>query len=96
MTRIKRTDIAHLLLALFGVAAVTAVYVAWIGVTNHTTVALTYLLVVLLVAASSSLWVAIITSIVAMLTFNFFFLPPVGTFTIADPGTGSRWSRSSR
>ena len=25
------------------------------------------------------------SSIVAMLCFNFFFLPPVGTFTIADP-----------
>src|SRR5205814_10335 len=25
------------------------------------------------------------TSIAAMLAFNFFFLPPVGTFTIADP-----------
>ena len=29
--------------------------------------------------------IAIVTSIVAVLTFNFFFLPPVGTFTIADP-----------
>jgi two-component system, OmpR family, sensor histidine kinase KdpD len=43
------------------------------------------LLVVLLVAAVSRLWVAIATSVVAMLAFNFFFLPPVGTFTIADP-----------
>ena len=56
-----------------------------IRVTNHTTVALSYLLIVLFVAASSARWVAIITSIVAMLTLNFFFLPPVGTFTIADP-----------
>jgi two-component system, OmpR family, sensor histidine kinase KdpD len=52
---------------------------------NPTTVALGLLLVVLLVAAGSRLWVAIATSIAAMLVFNFFFLPPVGTFTIADP-----------
>ena len=29
--------------------------------------------------------VATVVSIAAMLTLNFFFLPPVGTFTIADP-----------
>src|SRR5262245_52438112 len=52
---------------------------------NPTTVALALLLVVLIVAATSRLWIAICVSIVAMLTFNFFFLPPVGTFTIADP-----------
>ena len=52
---------------------------------NPTTAALGLLLVVLLVAATSRLWVAIATSIAAMLVFNFFFLPPVGTFTIADP-----------
>ncbi len=55
------------------------------GLINPTTVALALLLVVLLVAAASRLWVAIATSIVAMLFFNFFFLPPVGTLTIADP-----------
>ena len=42
-------------------------------------------MVVLLVAATSRLRVAVATSIVAMLCLNFFFLPPVGTFTIADP-----------
>src|SRR6185369_5901997 len=43
------------------------------------------LVVVLLVAATARLWVAVTTSIVAMLAFNFFFLPPVGAFVIADP-----------
>ena len=42
-------------------------------------------MVVLLVAATSRLRVAVMTSIAAMLCLNFFFLPPVGTFTIADP-----------
>jgi two-component system sensor histidine kinase KdpD len=52
---------------------------------NATTAALMLLLVVLLVAATTRLWVAVVTSVAAMLCFNFFFLPPVGTFTIADP-----------
>jgi two-component system sensor histidine kinase KdpD len=39
------------------------------------------------VAATSRLLVAVVTSIAAMLCLNFFFLPPVGTFTIADPHT---------
>jgi two-component system sensor histidine kinase KdpD len=53
--------------------------------TNPTIVALTLILVVLMVAARAPRWVAVTTSVVAMLVFNFFFLPPVGTFTIADP-----------
>jgi two-component system sensor histidine kinase KdpD len=70
---------------LIAIGLVTLVYAGWLHVTNSTTVALTFLLVVLVVAATSRLWVAVSTSIAAMLSFNFFFLPPVGTFTIADP-----------
>jgi two-component system sensor histidine kinase KdpD len=43
------------------------------------------LLVVLGAATNARLRIAIVASVVGMLTFNFFFLPPVGTFTIADP-----------
>jgi two-component system sensor histidine kinase KdpD len=67
------------------VAAVTFVYVKWLQISNATTVSLTFLMVVLVVAATSRLWTAVVTSVVAMLSFNFFFLPPVATFTIADP-----------
>ena len=49
------------------------------------TVAMGFLIVVLFVAASSPLWVAVMTSLAAVVAFNFFFLPPVGTLTIADP-----------
>src|SRR3954469_20495756 len=44
-----------------------------------------FLIIVLLVAATSPLWVAVTTSFGAVLAFNFFFLPPIGTLTIADP-----------
>jgi two-component system, OmpR family, sensor histidine kinase KdpD len=51
---------------------------------NPTTVALTFLLAVLIVSANWGLTVAVFMSFVAALAFNFFFLPPVGTLTIAD------------
>jgi two-component system sensor histidine kinase KdpD len=64
---------------------VTLVLGTWLHVSNAATVSVTYLLLVLLVAATSRLAVAVVTSIAAMLSLNFFFLPPVGTFTIAAP-----------
>src|SRR3954470_2520018 len=67
-----------------GVAAVTIVLRA-AHITNGTTVALGYLLVTLFVASLGSLVVAVSTSVAATLCFNFFFLPPVGTFSVADP-----------
>lgn len=52
---------------------------------NTTTVALAFLLIVLFVAARFGSRPAIAASIVGVICFNFFFLPPVGTLTIADP-----------
>jgi two-component system sensor histidine kinase KdpD len=52
---------------------------------NHTTVALMFLVVVLLISAWWGLRYAVVMAVVATAAFNFFFLPPIGTFTIADP-----------
>jgi len=52
---------------------------------NATTAGFAYLLCVLAAATAWGLSEAIVASIAAMLSFNFFFLPPVGRFTIADP-----------
>jgi two-component system, OmpR family, sensor histidine kinase KdpD len=52
---------------------------------NHTTVALMFLVTVLLTSAYWGLRFAVVMAIGATAAFNFFFLPPVGTFTIADP-----------
>jgi two-component system sensor histidine kinase KdpD len=84
MSRTSR-DAARLAASLGAVAAVTFVYVDWLHVSNAAIVSTTFLLIVLVVAATSRLWMAIVTSVGAMLCFNFFFLPPVRTFTIADP-----------
>src|SRR5438094_8479229 len=66
-------------------AALTWFFYRWPELSNATTIALSFLVVVLLVAATARLWAAVVTSVVAMLAFNFFFLPPVGQFVIADP-----------
>ena len=71
--------------ALGSVAAVTWLYAHVIHVTNGSIVALTFLLIVLLVAATSTLWIAVTTAVAATVAFNFFFLPPVGALTIEDP-----------
>ncbi len=55
------------------------------AIANSTTVALALLVVVLGTSTFASWWVAVALSVGAMLALNFFFLPPVGTFTIADP-----------
>jgi two-component system sensor histidine kinase KdpD len=51
---------------------------------NPTTVALTMLVLVLVLAANWGLRYGVATSIAATVLFNFFFLPPINTFTIAD------------
>ena len=52
---------------------------------NPTTVALTFLVGVLIVSANWGLRPAVFMALVATLAFNYYFLPPVGTLTIADP-----------
>jgi len=69
---------------LTAVVLVTLV-LARLSVSSAATVALSYLLIVLFVAASAPLVGAVIVSIAATLALNFFFMPPIGTLTIADP-----------
>lgn len=73
-----------LLLGLVGVALVTGVFTRVVAV-NASTVGFFYLLVVLGVATTAGFRVSALVSLVAMLCFNFFFLPPLGQLTIADP-----------
>jgi two-component system sensor histidine kinase KdpD len=70
--------------ALAAIGAITFLYHRVFAV-NSTTVALSFLLAILIVATAWGLTEAVIASVVAMLCLNFFFLPPLGTFTIADP-----------
>jgi two-component system sensor histidine kinase KdpD len=70
--------------ALALIAVLTLLFTRVVKV-NFTTVALTYLLAVLGLATVWGLVEAVAASILGMICFNYFFLPPVGTFTIADP-----------
>ena len=69
---------------LVAVAVVTAC-LRGIGIHNPTTAALCFVLVVLFVAAAGPLWAAVVTSCAAVVCFNLFFLPPFGSWVIADP-----------
>jgi two-component system sensor histidine kinase KdpD len=52
---------------------------------NVTTVALSFLLAILGIAATWGLVEAIVASLAGMLLFNYYFLPPIGTFNVDDP-----------
>ena len=79
-----RRRAVRLLVSLAGVAIVT-VAARRVIPNNLTTVGFAYLLLVLLIASTWGFIEAALASICATLTYNFFFLPPVGEFTIADP-----------
>src|SRR6202167_6003099 len=54
----------------------------WVGVEN---VDLVFLTAVVGVAVRFGLWPSLLASLASALCYNFFFLPPIYTFTIADP-----------
>ena len=85
MRETLRRPIVGYAIAVLGVSLVTAVAGPFAGRLSDTTVALVYLLVVLLVAAQWGSRPAFVASVVATLAFNFFFLPPLYELTIADP-----------
>jgi two-component system, OmpR family, sensor histidine kinase KdpD len=66
------------------VALITLLYSELIQV-NPATVALSYVVAILILATAWGIVESTTAAIVALLGFNFFFLPPVGTLTIADP-----------
>ena len=69
-----------------GIAAVLLITLVFkeIAVVNATTVGFAYLITVLIIAASWGLSEAVVASVTATVCFNYFFLPPVGAWTIAD------------
>jgi two-component system sensor histidine kinase KdpD len=66
------------------VSATVLVYFRWLHV-NPTTVGFSFLLAVLVVSAAWGLRYSIFTAVLATVAYNFFFLPPLFKFTIADP-----------
>ena len=84
MIRPLANSIVRVLTATAIVSAITIVFFRWLHV-NPTTVGFSFLLAVLLTSSFWGLRYAIFTAILATTAYNFFFLPPVLRFTIADP-----------
>src|SRR6266481_2742110 len=84
MQRFLAGRILGIAVSLAVVAGITLFYRHVLHV-NHTTVALSFLLAILAVSAVWGMAVSVATSLVAVVAFNYFFLPPVGTLTINDP-----------
>lgn len=82
--RIVRQRILRLIVCVAAVGIITLVAFRLIPV-NATTAGFAYLMLVLIIASTWGFLEAALSSIAATLVFNFFFLPPIGRFTIADP-----------
>ncbi|HEY7018528.1 MAG TPA: ATP-binding protein [Gaiellaceae bacterium] len=79
---------AGLLVSAGLVAAVTGVIFALRGHVPVLSLSVLYLLAVIPVAVVWGLVYAVLVSVASMLTFNFFFLPPIHSFTLED---SSNW-----
>lgn len=71
--------------AALGFIAAITLFFSHVAPVNETTAGFVYLVAILLIATAGGLIESTIASVAAMLCFNYFFLPPVGTFTISDP-----------
>jgi Osmosensitive K+ channel histidine kinase len=78
------TPLAGILIAILSVALTTAALLPFREQVNSTTEALIELLVVVLIATFFQRRAATAASILAALAFNYFFLPPFYTLTIAE------------
>jgi len=67
------------------VAGITYVYFFIFNEANSITIAMTFLLATLGIATAWGLLEAIVASVAGAVCFNFFFLPPLFTFYLADP-----------
>ncbi len=87
MSLLRGVRVRDFLVLIAGGLAIVAVVagVRLLPEASPTTAALALLLVVLATSTFGRLWIASIVAVTATLALNFFFLPPVGTFTVADP-----------
>ena len=82
---LARKQLLGYIVAVVVIAAATPVLKVFDGHTNPTTVALAFLLIVVFVATAWGPKPAVLASLLGVACFNFFFLPPLHTFIIADP-----------
>jgi two-component system sensor histidine kinase KdpD len=76
-------SVSSILLAIAAVAVISGVLIALRGFLSISVIALLYLLVVVLCTTLRGYVAGVTSSVLAFLTFNYFFLPPFYSFTIA-------------
>jgi two-component system sensor histidine kinase KdpD len=83
----RKGEIAPLpfLYAALAVAAALAVGKGLTALTPIPNLSMVFMLSVLLIAVSFGVWPAVFASFLSFLVYNFFFIPPLYTFTIAEP-----------
>lgn len=84
MEKFIDNQIVRFIAAAAAVFAITILYFRWLHV-NPTTVGFSFLLIILVISAVWGLRYAIFMAVLSALAYNFFFLPPLLRFTIADP-----------
>jgi len=85
MSGARRNGAMSYALSMLGMAAMVALLLALRGRLNQSTIALALLLIILFTATWRGSRPALVNAVFGAVCFNFFFLPPYGTLTIADP-----------
>lgn len=88
----KIQNLFRYLAAVAGILAATALLELFQNRINPTTAALAFILIILLAATFLGRNPALLASLAAMLSFNYFFLPPFRTFTISDSQNIIAWT----
>ena len=81
-----RSQPAAMVIAAASVAACTVVVALLTPTVPVRSACVFYLVAVLAISSLYGLWLGLATSLVSALAFNFFFLPPLHTFTISSSG----------
>jgi two-component system sensor histidine kinase KdpD len=76
---------AVLIVAALGTVAAAVTILRWLPGVNPATAGFALLILVLLAATRGPQWIAVTVAIASTLSFNYFFFPPLGTFSIAEP-----------
>jgi two-component system sensor histidine kinase KdpD len=84
LRQVRPSPVAGVLVALVAVAASTGVVYPLKHHAPAVSLGVVYLVPVLLVSAYWGIWLGLATSLASAAAFNFFHIPPVGHFTIAD------------
>ncbi len=84
MKKVSDNQILRFAVAAATVCVIVLIYFRWLHV-NPTTVGFTFLLAILVLSAAWGLRYAIFMAFLSTMAYNYFFLPPLLRFTIADP-----------